>query len=201
MQQELRRLATCAHKKQQTGQGHGVPVIAKGHYRFTGKRRHAGKNRLKTHGTGQLKHQENAQSKAKVANTIDHKGLHRSRIGRWFLEPETNQQIRGQTHTFPAEEHLHQIVRRHQHQHGECEERQIGKETRAARILVHIADRIEVHERRHAIDHDQHHGGQCVNAKGPIHLQRTGGEPVGHLNPQNLMTITHLHKGHPGQKR
>jgi hypothetical protein len=47
-----------------------------------------------------------------------------------LLIPEADQQVGRETHAFPAEEHLHEVVGRHQHQHGEGEERQIGEEAR-----------------------------------------------------------------------
>ena len=62
--------------------------------------------------------------------------------------PETDQQVGGEAHAFPAEEHLHQVVRRHQHQHGEGEQRQIGKEARLVADPLPCSPAIEVHERR-----------------------------------------------------
>src|SRR5207245_5344652 len=39
---------------------------------------------------------------------------------------------------FPAEEHLDQIVRGHQHQHRKGEQAEIAEEPRPVRILVHV---------------------------------------------------------------
>ena len=46
--------------------------------------------------------------------------------------PEADQQVRAQADAFPAEEQLHEIVGRHQHQHEEGEQAQIGHEARDA---------------------------------------------------------------------
>jgi hypothetical protein len=82
---------------------------------------------------------EDAEHEAKVAHAVDHEGLDRGGIGRRLAEPETDQQVRGEAHAFPAEEHLHEVVGRHQHQHREGEQRQVGKEARLVRVLVHVA--------------------------------------------------------------
>jgi hypothetical protein len=97
-----------------------------------------------------------------------------------LLEPETDQQIGGEAHPFPAEEHLDEVVRRHQHQHGEGEQREIGEEARLIRVLVHIAPAIEVDERGDGGDHHQHHGGQRIDAQRPVEAQAARLHPVQH---------------------
>src|SRR6266446_6490027 len=76
-----------------------------------------------------------------------------------------------QPHTLPAEKHLHQIIRGHQHQHREGEQRQIAEEARPVRVLVHVADRIEMHERRYGVDHHQHYGSERIDPQRPRDLQ------------------------------
>ncbi len=85
--------------------------------------------------------------------------------------PEADQQIAREAHALPAEEELHEVVGRHQHQHREGEQRQVGEEARPVRVLFHVADGIEVHEGRHRRDHHQHHGDQRIDADGPVDLQ------------------------------
>ncbi len=91
--------------------------------------------------------------------------------------PEADQQIRRQAHAFPAEEELQEIVGRHQHQHGEGEQRQIGEEARPMRIFVHVADGIEMHQRGDARHHHQHHRGERVDADGPVGGEIAGMDP------------------------
>ena len=81
--------------------------------------------------------------------------------------PEADQEIRRESHALPAEEQLQEVVGRHQRQHGEGEHRQIGEEARPVRVVGHVADGVKMHEARHGVDHDQHHSGQCVDAKRP----------------------------------
>ena len=105
-----------------------------------------GEDRVEIDRAEQHEHAEDAEREAEVADAVDDERLDRRGIGRRLLVPEADQQIGGETHAFPAEEHLHEIVRGHQHQHGEGEQRQIGEEARPVRIVVHVADRIDVHE-------------------------------------------------------
>src|SRR3546814_4986036 len=70
---------------------------------------------------------EDAQRKAEIAHAVDDERLDRRRIGAGLVIPEADQQIGGEPHAFPAEEHLDEIVRRHQHQHLEGEQREIGE--------------------------------------------------------------------------
>ncbi len=91
---------------------------------------------------------EDAKREAEIADAVDDESLDGGRIGGRPRIPEADQQIGGETDTLPAEEHLHEVVRRHQHQHGEGEKRQIGKEPLLMRIMRHIADRIDMDDRR-----------------------------------------------------
>ena len=79
---------------------------------------------------------EDAEREAEVADPVDDEGLDRGGVGLRLLVPEADQQIAREADALPAEEQLHQIVGRHQHQHGEGEQRQIGEEARPVRIVV-----------------------------------------------------------------
>ena len=79
---------------------------------------------------GEHEDEEDAEREAEIADAVDDERLDRRGVGRGLLIPEADQQIGGEAHAFPAEEHLHEIVGRHQHQHGEGEQRQIGEEAR-----------------------------------------------------------------------
>ena len=120
---------------------------------------------------GHHEHGEDAEREAEIADAVDHEGLDGGGVRRRLVIPEADQQIARQADAFPAEEQLHQIVGRHQHQHGEGEQRQIAEEARPVRVLRHVADRIEVHEGRDGGDHHQHHRGQRVDAQRPVDLQ------------------------------
>ena len=57
---------------------------------------------------------------------------------------------------FPAEEQLQEVVAHHEHQHREREQRDVAEEPLVARVVVHVADRVDVHGERHE-RHDHHH--------------------------------------------
>ena len=119
-------------------------------------------------------------AKAEIADPVDDEGLDGRGVGRRLLVPEADQQVGRKADAFPAEEHLHQVVGRHQHQHGEGEQRQIGEEARPVRIVVHVADRIDVDQARHRVDDHQHHRGQRVDAERPVDRHRPGFHPRQH---------------------
>jgi hypothetical protein len=135
-------------------------------------------------------HAEDADHEAKVAHAVDHEGLHRGGVGAGLAEPEADQQVRGQTHAFPAEEHLHQVVRRHQHEHGEGEQRQIGEEARLIRLLAHVPPRIEVHEERDAGDHHQHDRGERVDPQRPEEIEIARLHPLQHRGDAGFRVAT-----------
>ncbi len=116
-------------------------------------------------------HRQDAEGEAEVTDPVDHKGLDGGGTGGGLLVPEADQQIGRQPHPFPAEEQLHEVGGGDQRQHGEGEQRQIGEEPRLVGILGHIPPGIEVDERGHAGDHDQHDGRQRVDTDRPDRLE------------------------------
>ncbi len=121
---------------------------------------------------------EDAEREAEVADAIDDEGLDRGRIRLRLMKPEADEQIAHQPDALPAEEQLHQVVGRHQHQHREGEQRQIGEEARPVRVLLHVADRIEVHEGRDRGHHHQHDRGERVDPQRPVDLEIAGSDPA-----------------------
>ena len=107
-------------------------------------------------------------------------------LARRLVVPEADQQVGGEADAFPAEEHLHQVVGGHQHQHREAEQRQIGEEARLARVLLHVAPAVEVDEAGDGRDDDQHNRGQAVDAKRPVDIQRARLDPVEHRHDRRL---------------
>ena len=172
VQEELRRLAHGADEQQQAGERQRVPVVAEEvECVLPASSAARGKIAAKRDRAEQHEDQEDAEREAEVADAVDDEGLDGGGVGGGLLVPEADQQIGGEAHAFPAEEQLHEVVGRHQRQHGEGEQRQIGEEARPVRILGHVADGVEVHERRDRGDHDQHHRRQRVDAEGPVDLK------------------------------
>ena len=140
MQQKLCGFTHCAHKQQQTGQSHSIPVTADKMKLLAGRCANCREHAVESNGIGENKNQKNAQCKPEITHTVDNKGFHCSGIGRRLFIPEADKEVRRKAHAFPAKEHLHQIICCHQHQHRKGKQRQIAKETRTGRVLMHVAD-------------------------------------------------------------
>ena len=195
VQQELRRLAHGAHEEQQTDHSHGIELPGEElNHRQTSRGELVGglESAIKIDVAEHQEGAENAQGKAEVTDAVDDEGLHRGGRGRRLGVPEPDQQIGSQPHAFPAKEHLQEVIGGHQHQHGEGEEREVGEEARAMRVLFHVANGIEVDERRHGVDHHQHDGGQRIDAQDPTQVHVTDLDPAHDLDlDHSRLAIAH----------
>ena len=118
VQTQLRRFPHRAHKQQQ---GHKIingQRIARKTHNLPRDRGQGGKQCIKLHRAKMQVNRKNPQRQPQIPHTVDHKGLHGRRVGRWFFMPKPNQQIGCQTDAFPSKKQLHQIIRRHQHHHA-----------------------------------------------------------------------------------
>ena len=83
---------------------------------------------------------EHGQQESKVPDPVHDEGL----IGGFavvaILIPESDEQVRAQSHTFPTQEQDHEVIPEDQVQHGKDEEVQIGKKAPEPVIAVHVAD-------------------------------------------------------------
>ena len=172
MEQELRRLAHRAHEEEEADDGDGVEVPGQEVELGAGDAGSVGEDRLVLDRVEEDEDAEDAEREAEITDAVDDEGLYRRSVRRRALEPEADQQVGGEADALPAEEHLDEVVRGHQREHGEGEERQVGEEARPAGIMRHVADRVDVDERRDRRHHDQHHDGQRIDAEGPVDRER-----------------------------
>ena len=97
----------------------------------------------------QVDNRVNAEQEAEIAHPIHEERLEVGVDRRRTLVVIADQQVRDEAHRFPAEEELQEVVRHHQHQHREGEERDVREEPLVApgrRLIVgHVADGINVH--------------------------------------------------------
>ena len=142
---------------------------------------------LQADGAEHGKDAEDAEREAEVADAVDDEGLDGRGVGGRAVVPEPDQQVGEEADALPAKEHLHEVVGRHQHQHGEGEARQVGEEARPRRVLVHVADGVDVHERGHRRDDDEHHRRQRVDAEGPGDVELPAGDPALDRHVRGLM--------------
>ncbi len=177
MQPDLRRFAHRADEQQDAQRGQRMNVVTEeleiGVDLF-GRR---GEHGVEADRVVEQEHAHDAEREAEIADPVDHEGLDRRGVGGRPVIPEADQEVGAQADAFPAEEHLNEIVRRHQHQHEESEEVQVGHEPRDRRVVAHIADRIDVDAGRDQRHHRDHHGRQRVEAQRPGDLERARGHP------------------------
>ena len=91
--------------------------------------------------------------------------------------PEPDEQVRHHADTFPAEEQLHEVVRHHQHEHREGEQRNVTEETLIAVVVGHVADGVDVHQERHERHHGHHQGGKAVDQEADLDVQSVAQQP------------------------
>ena len=201
VQKQLRRFAHGTHEQQESDQVGRIPVGPQKPNSLFSQIRGGGENIIEFDAVGQVKQAKNTKRKAKIPHPVHNKRFDsRSISGRFFII-EPDQQIRRHANAFPTKEHLHKVVRRHQHQHRKGKKREVCKEPRAiAFVLVeidvfgHVAKGIEMHEARNGRHHNQHDRGQTVHANGPI-----GGKRATFDKAQNLNMLGRPVKGQEHQ--
>ncbi len=192
VQAELGRLAHGADEQQQTADGDRIPIAAEQVQHTMSFGCGAGEDRIELHGTEQHEDAEDAEREAEIAHAIDDEGLDGGGRGRGLLVPEADQQIGSHADAFPAEEHLDQVVRGHQHQHGEGEQRQVGMEARHRRVVMHVPDRVDMHHEGDPVDHDQHDRGQGVEFQAPGNVEVARDDPAQHRNSDRVAGLDHV---------
>src|SRR5439155_14946251 len=91
-----------------------------------------------------------------IAYSINDEGFLAGRCGGIAQEKESDEQIRRQSHAFPADKHRQIIVRKHQRQHEEHEKIQVGEEPVKSILFPHVADGVNVNEEANS-GHNQKH--------------------------------------------
>jgi hypothetical protein len=193
VQKELGRLAHRAHEQEQADGRQRVHFHPEEIERGVGVLAGAFEDHVELGGVEQDEGAEYTQKIAEIADAVDDEGLHRCGVGRCLFVPEADQQVGGDAHAFPAKEHLQQVIGGDQHQHGEGEQRQIREEACAVLVMAHVADGIEVNERRDRVHHHQHHRCQRIEAERPIDGKVARRNPVQHLHA--LMTVNVTESG------
>ena len=106
---------------------------------------------------------QDADQQADVADARRHEGLLRG-PGRPLVEERlagivaevTDEQVAHQAHDLPEDEQEEHVVRQHQRQHREREQRDVREEDRVALVPVHVPLAEQVHAERDDADHGQH---------------------------------------------
>ncbi len=102
------------------------------------------------------KQDQDAGHETEVADPVRDERLVRRVTGGRLLEPVTDQEVGTEADQLPEEEHHDEVRSQHDAGHGEHEERQPAEVARPARIVLHVAERVDVHQHAHEGD-DEHH--------------------------------------------
>ena len=180
VQRELRRFTHRTDKQEQTGYGNQRPF-------HTGEQLDSGRLNIRqiseyiliAQAAAEIgKHQADTEQKSEVTDTVDQKGFQVGKNRARTFEIETDQEIRHQAHSLPAEEELDEVVAHNQHQHAESKQRNIAEEALVADFfIVHIADGVDMHHQRHAGDHDHHHRRHRIDQEADGEIQAAHCQP------------------------
>ena len=127
---------------------------------------------------GDEERQHDAEHKAPVADAVRDERFLRGVACFLSIEVVTNQQVRAETHAFPADKHQHEVVREHERQHREHEQVQKCEEAIEARFAVHVADGEDVNQEADERDEER------VGAAQAIHREREVGAESADLQPR-----------------
>ena len=100
-------------------------------------------------------HDHDADGQAEVTDPVDDERLVGSGGVGGVVVPEPDQQVGRQTHAFPADVEQQVGVGQHQQQHRGHEQVEVGEEPALVRVVLHVADRVDVDQRPDE-GHQQH---------------------------------------------
>ena len=107
-------------------------------------------------------HQHDRERQADVTDPVDDERLlGRGGRGRLVL-PEADQQVRREADALPADEQHEVVVGEHQQQHRRDEQVEVAEEPAPARVVLHVADRVDVDQRADAGDQQHEQRRQLV---------------------------------------
>ena len=177
MQRHLRGFSHRADEQQQADQRHPFPFAERRGHGLFAHPLGAGEHRGVIQRAEQQKHRGDAEQEAEIADAVDQERLEVGGDRAVALIPKTDEQIRHQPDRLPAEKQLQEVVRHHQHQHGEGEQRDVAKEALVAGVAGHVADGVDVHHQRNESHHDHHGRAQRVYHETDAHRHAAAHAP------------------------
>ena len=194
VQRQLGRFADGAAEEQDGDQGGGLHLAAEERCGPADERTRLAEDLAVVQAAEGDEDEQEPQEKAEVTEAVDNEGLLARVRGRLLLVVETDEQVGTESHRLPAEEQLEEVVAEHEHEHGEGEQAQVREEPVVAVLAFHVADRVDVHERTDAGDHDEHHRGQLVDQEADRHAQGAALDPGVQILVDDL-AVLHAEKG------
>ena len=112
-----------------------------------------------------------------VADAVDDERLLGGQRRGPLAVPEPDEQVARQAHQLPGDEDDQEVAREDQQQHREHEQVQVGEEAPVARVVAHVADRVDVDQQADRRDHDEQAGGQVVDEEPDVDHEVAGRDP------------------------
>ena len=116
--------------------------------------------------------QHDRRREAHVADPVDHERLLGGRRRGVLVLPEADEQVGREADALPAEEQPEVVLRHDQHEHRGHEQVEVAEEPHPARVVLHVADRVDVDQRADAGDQQQEQRRQRVVEQ--VHARRAG---------------------------
>ena len=183
MQGNLCGFGHGAHEQQQADDGHGRPFDpCRNGDRLPGSAGGLAEHRLVVQAAEDTQHGGDAQQEPEIPDPVDQEGLQVGMDRRLPGVPEADQQVGHQAHGLPAEEQLQEVVRHDQHQHREREQGDVREKPLVAGIIMHVADRIDVHHQGHEGHHEHHGHGQRIDQEADLEVQPSEHRPPVHID-------------------
>ena len=124
---------------------------------------HVGEQRAVVEHAHRAEDEERAEHEADVADDVDDERLDAGRCRGGAPVPVRDQHVARRADERPADDQQREVARQHEQQHREDEEVQVREEARVAAVGAHVADRVEVDQRRDAGDDERHEDRQRVD--------------------------------------
>ena len=156
MQRDLGRLRECPDTEEQAGRDDRRAVVAEHAMDLAERLQEVNRARV-------VEDHERPDHQPHVSDHVDHERLQPGSGRGVPAIPVRDQQVRGRAHERPADDQQEEIAGQHQQQHREHEVVQVAEVAREPAVHVHVGDRVQVDERGHAGDHEDHEHRQRVN--------------------------------------
>ncbi len=117
------------------------------------------------------------EGEADVADPVDDERLLGGQRRAALAVPEPDQQVAAQADQLPGHEHDQEVAGQDEQQHAEHEQVEVGEEAPVARVVGHVADRVDVDQQADRGDDDQEAGGQRVDDEADLDHEVAGGDP------------------------
>ena len=146
-------------------------------------------------------HQEDRETHPHVTDAVDDERLLGRGRRRGLVLPEPDEEVRREAHALPAQEQAEVVLGQHQHQHRGDEEVEVAEEPAPARVVRHVADRVDVDQRPDARDQQEEHRRQRVVEQVHADVEPADIDPVvevlGDL-PVGVVPPEHAEEAEPG---